>query len=255
MEFTKEQLAAAFSQLMASTVTDQPAKPKSSEYNENAPDFIPTTLVYEHERQNQQSSVQSINNLQPVAQPTNTYTPIEQPQPQQPQSAKPYFVLAPMEADLTEVLRHLLNSEGQTLFTVENVFIQQLLRIFHRIETRLDSLEELITDELLGASKDDDDQSQPQLVFQSHGEEENNKEEIQIQTVQNSFVDEGERIIQISTPSERTWVQEEFEQHQKIRKPLEGPNPNVPRGGGEPPREKGNARKRRRRKRNRKNKR
>ena len=136
-----------------------------------------------------------------------------------------------MEADLKEVLRHCLDVENQTLFTVENVLLQQLLRIFLRLEAKMDGLEELISDELLGVSKDDDDQPQPQLVFQSHGEEENIIPEISKEEIkkENQYPDQG------------TYVASKIA--------------DVPRSSGKPSRAKGNASKRRRRKRNRKNKR
>ena len=218
---------------------------------ERASDFIPASLVYEHEKAHRQP--QSINQLADTTPVPNTFTPVVEPAPVE-QNSAPEFVLTPMEADLKEVLRHCLDVENQTLFTVENVLLQQLLRIFQRLESKVDGLEELITDELLGASKDDQ-QPQPQLVFKSHGEEETNEEEVHIKLTGIDYNRNNEGIIQVSNPSERTWVQEKFEQHQKPRGPLEGSNPDVPRSSGKPPRTKGNAGKRRRRKRNRKNKR
>ena len=186
--------------------------------SDKASDFIPASLVYEHEKAHRQP--QSINDLADTPPVPNTFTPVVESAPSQ-QNSTPEFVLTPMEADLKEVLRHCLDVEKQTLFTVENVLLQQLLRIFQRLEARMDNLEELITDELLGASKDDE-QPQPQLVFQSHGEkEETEQEEI--------YPDQG------------TYVSSKIA--------------DVPRGSGKPPRAKGNASKRRRRKRNRKNKR
>jgi len=191
---------------------------------DKASDFIPASLVYEHEKAHRQP--QSINQLADTLPAPNTFTPVVEPAPVE-QNSAPEFVLTPMEADLKEVLRHCLDVENQTLFTVENVLLQQLLRIFLRLEAKMDGLEELITDELLGASKDDQPQPQSQLVFQSHGEEEETEEEVHVQIGQNTFVDDGERIVSYD----------------------------VPRSSGKPPKEKGNAGKRRRRKRNRKNKR
>ena len=220
MKITQEQLTQALGQLLKDNADPVEAAPPSN----MAPDFIRATHVYKHEKANRKP--QSIRELgSPVAEPTNSFTPVVEPAPVQ-QNSAPEFVLAPMEADLKEVLRHCLDAENQTLFTVENVLLQQLLRIFQRLEDRMDGLEELITDELLGASKDDE-QPQPQLVFQSHGEEKNNEEKVQIQIGQTSIVDDGERIVGYD----------------------------VPRGGEKPPGSKVNARKRGRRKRNRKNKR
>ena len=195
--------------------------------SDKASDFIPASLVYEHEKAHQKP--QSINDLADTPPTPNTFTPVVESAPVQ-QNATPEFVLTPMEADLKEVLRHCLDVEKQTLFTVENVLLQQLLRIFQRLEARMDNLEELITDELLGASKDDE-QPQSQLVFQSHDEEENIIPEISKEEIkkENQFVDQGTYT--------RTKIAD------------------VPRSSGEPPRAKGNARKRRRRKRNGKNKR
>ena len=194
---------------------------------DKAPDFIPASLVYEHEKAHQKP--QSINDWADVPPTPNTFTPVVEPAPVE-QNLIPDFVLTPMEADLKEVLRHCLEVENQTLFTVENVLLQQLLRIFLRLEAKMDGLEELISDELIGASKDDQPQPQSQLVFQSHGEEET-EEEVHVQIGQNTFVESG-----------------------PIPRP-EAIITHVPRSSGKPPKEKGNAGKRRRRKRNRKNKR
>ena len=187
--------------------------------SDKASDFIPASLVYEHEKAHRQP--QSINDLADTPPTPNTFTPVVESAPSQ-QNSTPDFVLTPMEADLKEVLRHCLDVEKQTLFTVENVLLQQLLRIFQRLEARMDGLEELITDELIGVSKDDQSQPQSQLVFQSHGEEEETEQE-------EIYPDQG------------TYVASKIA--------------DVPRGSSKPSRAKGNASKRRRRKRNRKNKR
>ena len=214
MTITPKQLTQALEQLLRDNAEPVNANPPSTP--DMASDFIPATHVYEHEKAFRQP--QSINDLVDTPTP-NTFTPVVEPTPVQ-QNSTPDFVLTPMEADLKEVLRHCLDVEKQTLFTVENVLLQQLLRIFQRLEAKIDGLEELITDELLGASKDDNDQPQPQLVFQSHGEEENIIPEISKEEIkkENQYAD-------------------------------------VPRSGSKPPRAKGNASKRRRRKRNGKNKR
>jgi len=221
MNITDDKLNQAleyFRQLLKPEETTPPSNP------DKASDFIPASLVYEHEKAHRQP--QSINQLADTPPVPNTFTPVVEPAPVQ-QNSTPDFVLTPMEADLKEVLRHCLDVENQTLFTVENVLLQQLLRIFLRIEAKMDGLEELISDELIGASKDDQPQPQSQLVFQSHGEEEETEEEVHVQIGQNTFVDDGERIVSYD----------------------------VPRSSGKPPKAKGNAGKRRRRKRNRKNKR
>ena len=142
--------------------------------SDRASDFIPASLVYEHEKAHRQPQPQSINDLADVPKVSAAFTPIGSSDLSEtvPQTS-PDFVLTPMEADLKEVMRHCLDVEKQTLFTVENVLLQQLLRIFLRLEAKMDGLEELISDELIGASKDDQPQPQSQLVFQSHGEEEN----------------------------------------------------------------------------------
>jgi len=197
---------------------------------DRASDFIPATHVYEHEKAYRQQP-QSINDWADVPTPTapNTFTPVVEPAPvQQSVVPEPPFSLTGLEPDLVKVLQYSIEKKGQTLYTVENVFLQQLLRIFLRLEAKMDGLEELISDELLGVSKDDQPQPQSQLVFQSHGEEEEETEEkVHVQIGQNTFVDDGERIVSYD----------------------------VPRSSGKPPKEKGNAGKRRRRKRNRKNKR
>ena len=247
MKITQEQLTQALGQLLKDNADPVESAPPSN----MAPDFIRATHVYEHEKASRKP--QSIRELgSPVAEPTNSFTPVVEPAPVQ-QNSAPEFVLAPMEADLKEVLRHCLDVENQTLFTVENVLLQQLLRIFQRLEARMDGLEELITDELLGASKDNKP-PEDQLIFmptpaegswpkdKNHGEEENNEEEKVHITIEGiDYNQDGEEIHQGTI----------------VRIPDTGnrPNNNLPRGGGEPPRTKSNARKRRRRKRNRKNKR
>ena len=213
---------------------------------ERASDFIPASLVYEHEKAHRQP--QSINQLADTTPVPNTFTPVVEPVLEPTlveQNSAPEFVLTPMEADLKEVLRHCLDVENQTLFTVENVLLQQLLRIFLRLEAKMDGLEELITDELLGASKDDQPQPQSQLVFQSHDEEEEETEEkVHVQIGQNTFVDDGEEVRGHGT----------YVESGPIPRP-EAVITHVPRSSGKPPKAKGNAGKRRRRKRNRKNKR
>jgi len=220
---------------------------------DRASDFIPATHVYEHEKIHQKTSEpQSLldlvgQNMSHTGKHLGTvssasFTPVVEPAPVQ-QNSTPDFVLTPMEADLKEVLRHCLEVENQTLFTVENVLLQQLLRIFLRLEAKMDGLEELISDELIGASKDDQPQPQSQLVFQSHGEEEET-EEVHVQIGQNTFVDEGEEVRGHGT----------YVESGPIPRP-EAVITHVPRSSGKPPKAKGNAGKRRRRKRNRKNKR
>ena len=228
MNLTQEQLAQAFEYFekkLGGNAKPEEATPPSTP--NRASDFIPASLVYEHEKAHRQP--QSINDLVDTPPVLNTFTPVVESAPSQ-QNSTPDFVLTPMEADLKEVLRHCLDVEKQTLFTVENVLLQQLLRIFQRLEARMDGLEELITDELIGVSKDDQPQPQSQLVFQSHDEEENILPEISKEEIkkENQFVDQGTYT--------RTKIAD------------------VPRSGGKPTRAKGNAGKRRRRKRNRKNK-
>jgi len=223
MTITPKQLTQALEQLLRDNAEPVNANPTPTP--NRASDFIPASLVYEHEKAQRQP--QSINQLADTTPALNTFTPVVEPVPVE-QNSAPEFVLTPMEADLKEVLRHCLDVENQTLFTVENVLLQQLLRIFLRLEAKMDGLEELISDELIGASKDDQPQPQSQLVFQSHDEEEETEEEVHVQIGQSKFVDEGEEVIV---------------------------NYDVPRSSGKPPKPKGNAGKRRRRKRNRKNKR
>ena len=230
MTITPKQLTQALEQLLRDNAEPVNANPPPTP--DRASDFIPASLVYEHEKAHRQP--QSINQLADTPPVPNTFTPVVEPAPVE-QDSVPEFVLTPMEADLKEVLRHCLDVENQTLFTVENVLLQQLLRIFLRLEAKMDGLEELITDELLGTSKDDQPHPQSQLVFQNHGEEENNeKQKVHITIEGVNYNQDGEEIVQEA---------------------LEGPNNNVPRSSGKSPKEKGNAGKRRRRKRNRKNKR
>ena len=219
-------------------------------------DFIPASLVYEHEKVHRQP--QSINQLADTPPTPNTFTPVVEPAPVE-QNSAPEFVLTPMEADLKEVLRHCLDVENQTLFTVENVLLQQLLRIFLRLEAKMDGLEELISDELIGASKDDQPQPQSQLVFQGHDEEEETEEEIYVQIGQDTSVDELE-IVSVSGgrpfSEQKVHDQGTYTRTKIANVPRqEAVITHVPRGSGKPPKEKGNAGKRRRRKRNRKNKR
>ena len=78
--------------------------------SDKASDFIPASLVYEHEKAHQKP--QSINDWVDTPPTPNTFTPVVEPTPVQ-QNATPEFVLTPMEADLKEVLRHCLDVENQ----------------------------------------------------------------------------------------------------------------------------------------------
>lgn len=192
------------------------AAPKPVDAKPN--DFIESTMTYEHE------TPVSVNSMAEV---TNTFKPI---QPQETASTAgsdlrtkkfaPDFVLTNLEQDLVTVLKHLLVVEGQTTLTVENVFLQQLLRIIQRLELKIDSLEELITDEVLGYSdswkKTNEENPQESLLVFKNGEEE------------------------VENINEVEWVEERNERQ-------------VQTGGGESKRKKGNARQRRRNRRNRKN--
>ena len=227
MNIDPKQLTEILEKSIRSIISSTDTNPPSN--SSMAPDFIPATHVYDHEKLHQQP--QSINKLgSSAAAPVNAFTPVTEPD-SVPQTSNPEFVLAPMEADLKEVLRHCLDVENQTLFTVENVLLQQLLRIFQRLEQKLDGLEELITDELLGASKDDTS-SENQLLFMPTPDED---------SYPKGKLNDEEETEQEKTHSHGTYI--------------ESKTANVPRSGGKPPKAKGNARKRRRRKRNGKNKR
>ena len=224
---TPEQIANIVTQVIQNTNQTQPTTS-----SQQADDFIPATHVYDHEKP------QSISEMA-----TSSFTPVaEEPVIQTPQStpSAPPFAITPMEQDLVVMLKHLLDVEKQDLATVENVFIQQTLRVLQRIEVKVDSLEEMITDELLGASKDDD-LPEPQLLFQSNPTEEG--------WVKDKF--DGKK----ETEQEKTHDQETWPKSKTNISRQEAVITHVSRSGGKPPRAKGNAGKRRRRKRNRKNKR
>ena len=117
---------------------------------------IPATIKYPHE----QGYVEPIDDLE--AEPPeegNTFEPIVRPT-----SDDPKFDLRLIEHDLALVLHHVVN-KGQTVYTVENVFIQQVLRVVQRLENRLERLEEIIMDELVDVSSDDDPIDNKKLIM------------------------------------------------------------------------------------------
>lgn len=292
---TPEQIANIVTQVIDRTSQPQPAAP-----SQQADDFIPATHVYDHEKP-QSISEMATSSFTPVAEEPVIQTSHPVPASAVSSTNAPPFAITPMEQDLVVMLKHLLDVEKQDLATVENVFIQQALRVLQRIEAKVDSLEEMITDELLGASKDDE-QPQPQLIVSSlhkfkvyndnfeaeiiesdsgkavamliafypkfkhqamnwhpisnsetqpprlvrfkeknYDEKEETEQKVHVQIVQNSFVDDGEKVIPEISKEE---IRQENQHY-----------PNIPRSSGKPSRAKGNAGKRRRRKRNRKNKR
>ena len=227
---TPEQIAELVRQVVAQT-----SQPATSQAQSKPADFIESTLTYSHEQPQQPQSINSMERVIAVdrTSPGETFTPVEfsseNSEPiqvqQTPIQSVPTFSLTDMEIDLSTVLHHVLNN-GQTKYTVENVFLQQLLRIALRLEHKVDTLEELITDEVLGYS---DSLREERLVVEV---KDNDKEETNRDTSEDNFTEE---------------VDGEKWEHQKVR--------DVPEGGQGPPRSGPNGSKRRRNRRNNSNKR
>ena len=249
---TPEQIAELVRQVVAQT--SQPATPQAQS---KPADFIESTLTYSHEQPQQPQPV-SMNEMvgkkmnfagqevgtvsSATITPGETFTPVEDALAKQEMTAypaeaftpveevnswpqDPTFQLTDMEIDLSMVLQHVLK-KGQTKYTVENVFLQQLLRIALRVEKKVDTLEELITDEVLGYS---DSLREERLVVEV---KDNDKEETNRDTSEDNFTEE---------------VDGEKWEHQKVR--------DVPEGGQGPPRSGSDGSKRRRNRRNNSNKR
>ena len=132
------------------------------------PTIIPATMTYEHET----------THTAPQPIPTPTPAPVQVP------IDEPPFHLTGMEQDLATVLKYCVDSKKQTIFTVENTFLQQLLRMMLRVEEKLNTLEELITDEVLGYPTPVADGEVPvpeassnKLVFRNDDQEETSQEE------------------------------------------------------------------------------
>ena len=104
------------------------------------PTIIPATMTYEHETNH--------TIPQPIPNPIPTPAPVQLP------TDEPPFHLTGMEQDLATVLKYCVDNKQQTIFTVENTFLQQLLRMMLRVEEKINTLEELITNEVLSYSKD-----------------------------------------------------------------------------------------------------
>ena len=105
MTITPEQLAQAFEyfeNMQRGNTGSVEATPPSA--SDRASDFIPASLVYEHEKAHRQPQPQSINDLADVPKVSAAFTPIGSSDLSEtvPQTS-PDFVLTPMEADLKEV--------------------------------------------------------------------------------------------------------------------------------------------------------
>ena len=122
-------------QTLLQSITPKPV-PSIPNPLSTGPTIIPATMTYEHETNHTVT--------QPI--PSPTPTPVQAP------TDEPSFHLTGMEQDLATVLKYCVDNKQQTIFTVENTFLQQLLRMMLRVEEKINTLEELITDEVLGYS-------------------------------------------------------------------------------------------------------
>lgn len=143
---------------------------------------------------------------------------------------EPPFALTPLEADLGPVLQH-AKAQGQTLYTMENVFIQQCLRSLMRLTSEVAELKELV--------------------------KRNHIPEIDPPRLLTKPLNQSIKFV-TSTENNGNTQEEDYQEEETSNEEfdfIDDEPTDVQRSGGSPKKAEGKSRKRRRRKRNRKNQR